>query len=196
VIPPFGNLTDVARILSAVDALVLSGGEDVEPARYGAPPHPKLEEVHLARDATEIALVSSARERSLPTLAICRGLQLVNVALGGSLIQDIPSERPDALNHSPDCPRDRRVHQVTMETGSRLAKVFGGPQADVNSIHHQAADRIAEGLRVTAWAPDGIVEGLEWSGSDWWMTAVQWHPEELDGNNDALFRALIEQING
>jgi putative glutamine amidotransferase len=194
VIPPLASVADATRVLDAADALLLSGGEDIEPARYGATPHPKLEEVNLARDATEIALTAAARERAMPTLAICRGLQLVNVALGGSLIQDIPSERPNAINHTPNVPRDQRAHEIKIEPSSRLGAMFGNQSYRVNSIHHQAADRVAEGLRATAWAPDGIIEGLEWHNGDWWLVAVQWHPEELNGEDEKLFEAFVASV--
>src|SRR5581483_11975488 len=105
VVPPLASIADAGCVLDAVHGLLLTGGEDVEPARYGATPHPKLGETHPQRDATEIALVEGARRRALPTLAICRGIQLLNVALGGSLIQDIPSERPDTIDHDPTTPR-------------------------------------------------------------------------------------------
>jgi putative glutamine amidotransferase len=200
IVPPLSSIAEAGRLLDAVQGLLLTGGEDVDPARFGAPPHEKLGEVDPARDATELALVSAARDRRLPTLAICRGMQLLNVAFGGSLIQDIPAERPDALDHDPKGPRAARVHDVEIEPTSRLALVLGVERLRVNSFHHQAVDRAAEGLRATAWAPDGIIEGVEWSGDDggdrgdrgdWWAVGVQWHPEEMDGESVRLFQALV-----
>lgn len=195
VVPPLVNATDAWHIVDTVDALLLTGGEDVEPARYGEQPHPTVGEVNAARDATEVALVTAARERRLPTLAICRGIQLLNVAFGGSLVQDIPSQRPDSLPHDPDGPRDRRVHEVQVEPGSRLASLLGATSLRVNSMHHQAVDEVADGLRATAWAPDGLIEGLEWAGRDWWAVAVQWHPEELEGKDTALFRGMVHEAS-
>jgi putative glutamine amidotransferase len=180
VVPPLGGIAHAAAIIDACDGLVLTGGEDIDPDRYDAVPDATVEGTNPERDATEIALVEAARARACPTFAICRGLQLLNVALGGSLVQDIPSQRPDALNHDPAGPRSARVHEVEIEHESALARTLGSTRVRVNSFHHQAADRVAEGLRATAWAPDGIIEGLEWRGpADWWALAVQWHPEEL-----------------
>ena len=191
VIPPLSSIAEAARLLAGADALLLTGGEDVEPARYGAAPHPKTEPPSPERDATEIALLEAARARALPTLAICRGIQVLNVAFGGSLIQDIPSERPSAVDHDPQGARNDRVHEVEIEPGSRLAEALGGSHLRVNSFHHQAVDRVAEGLRATAWSPDGIIEGVEWDGAAWWAVGVQWHPEELDGADAGLFAALV-----
>lgn len=191
VVPPLASIADVSRIVEAVDALLLTGGEDIDPARYDASPHPTVEGVNLERDATELALVAAARERALPTLAICRGIQLLNVAFGGSLVQDIPSQRPSTIAHQPSGPRGERVHDVRVEPGSRLAAALGTTALRVNSLHHQGVDRVAEGLRATAWAPDGLIEGLEWATPDWWAVAVQWHPEELDGGEERLLRALL-----
>jgi putative glutamine amidotransferase len=136
----------------------------------------------------------------MPMLAICRGIQLANVALGGTLVQDIPTERPSAVEH--DLPRERatRVHDVTVDTGSRLANVLGDTRIAVNSSHHQSLDRIASGLRVTARSSDGIVEGVEWTGEDWWMLGVQWHPEELTRDDKPwdrrLFDAFAKAVTG
>jgi len=180
VVPPLAGFSRAAAIIDACDGLVLTGGEDVDPDRYDAPRDATVEGTNPERDATEVALVEAARSVACPTFAICRGLQLLNVALGGSLVQDIPSQRPDSLDHDPAGLRSARVHDVDIETGSALARTLGSTRLRVNSFHHQAADRVAEGLRATAWAPDGIIEGLEWRGSgDWWAVAVQWHPEEL-----------------
>jgi len=197
VLPPLQSLGGASRLIDGVDALLLTGGEDVDPSRFNQARHPSLGTVHEARDATEIELVTAARERTLPTLAICRGIQVLNVALGGSLIQDIPSQRPDALQHDPEGARDHRSHEVELAPASRLALTFGTTRLAVNSFHHQAVDRIAEGLRLTAWSPDGIVEGVEWDDTDWWAVGVQWHPEELvhDGKpwDRKLFLAFVER---
>ena len=180
VVPPLAGVSHAAAIVDACDGLVLTGGEDIDPERYDAARDATVEETNPERDATEMALVEAARARACPTFAICRGLQVLNVALGGSLVQDVPSQRPGALDHDPAGPRWARVHEVEIEAGSTLARTLGSTRLRVNSFHHQSADRVAEGLRATAWAPDGIIEGLEWRGpTDWWALAVQWHPEEL-----------------
>ena len=191
VVAPPTNAGDAAALLDAADALLLTGGEDVEPARFDAAPHPALGRVTPARDAWELALVTVAKQRGLPTLAVCRGIQVLNVALGGTLLQDIPSEHPGALAHDQAAPRTERTHAVTFAAGSRLAGIFGAT-GSVNSMHHQAVARVAPGLTVTAVAPDGIVEGVEWTGDPWWAVGIQWHPEELDGADQGLFAALID----
>jgi putative glutamine amidotransferase len=197
VIPPLASVAEASTLLDAVDALLLTGGEDVAPARYGAPAHPKLGPVNEKRDATEIALLEAAQARATPTLTICRGVQLLNVALGGSLVQDIPSERPSEIVHDSPHERDARVHDVAVKAGSHLASALGATRLPVNSFHHQAIDEVAEYLRVTAWAPDGIIEGIEWANDDWWVLGVQWHPEELIATAEpwdrGLFRALVER---
>ncbi|HEU4643259.1 MAG TPA: gamma-glutamyl-gamma-aminobutyrate hydrolase family protein [Gemmatimonadaceae bacterium] len=194
VVAPLASIAEVGRIIDAVDALLLTGGEDVDPARYDQPPHPTVDRVSPERDATEIALVLAAQRRALPTLAICRGIQLLNVALGGSLVQDIPSQRPGALAHDPEGPRDARVHEVQIEPGSRLATLLGARSLRVNSMHHQAVDEVADGLRATAWAADGLIEGVEWATPEWWLVGVQWHPEELTGKDEGVFRGLMEAV--
>jgi Predicted glutamine amidotransferases len=163
---------------------------------YGAAPHPALGEIHAPRDAFEIALVRAARARRMPTLAICRGVQIANVALGGTLVQDLPSERRDALAHDGQWARSDRVHALHVVAGSRLAGAIGATEATINSMHHQALARVADGLVAVAHAPDGVAEGAEWSGDDWWMTGVQWHPEELTDTAEAWDRALFAAFAG
>ncbi len=182
---------DADAMLEGMAGLILTGGEDVDPSRYDSPPHPALGEVHEARDAFEIALVRAARARGLPTLAICRGLQVANVALGGTLVQDLPSEWRGALTHDGDWARDSRRHPVTVTAGSRLAAALGANALTVNSMHHQAVKAPAAGVATVSVAPDGVVEGIEWTGDDWWMVGVQWHPEELTGTAQPWDRALF-----
>jgi putative glutamine amidotransferase len=182
---------DADAMLEGMAGLILTGGEDVDPAHYGAAPHAALGEVHARRDAFELALVRAARARRLPTLAICRGVQVANVALGGTLVQDLPSERPGTLPHDGQWDRSDRVHALDVIGGSRLALAIGATTATINSLHHQALARVADGLVAVAHAPDGVVEGVEWAGDDWWMTGVQWHPEELTETAEAWDRALF-----
>jgi putative glutamine amidotransferase len=196
VLSPLLGTAHNATLLDALDGLLLSGGEDVAPERYGARPHPALGDVDPVRDAFELELFSAARERQIPTLAICRGIQLVNVALGGSLWQDIPSERPMALAHTQTGRREARSHPVTIIAGSCLAAALGTTGLDVNSFHHQSIRDLAPGLVVSASAPDGEVEGVESGPGGPWLLGVQWHPEEFHGDTGApdhgLFRALVE----
>jgi putative glutamine amidotransferase len=189
IVPPLAD-ADVDALLGAVSGLVLSGGEDVAPDAYGAadagsqPPH-------RMRDSTELALVRRARELRMPTLAICRGIQLANVAFGGTLVQDIPSRMPQAESHDQSERRRERVHAIAVDADSAIARALGGSRIDVNSSHHQSLDRIASGMRVVARAPDGVVEAAEWTGDDWWMLGVQWHPEELVTTKEPWDRSLF-----
>jgi putative glutamine amidotransferase len=205
VIPPFHG--DAAAVEAAVDSvldavagLVITGGEDVEPARYGATPGAHLDAVNTARDATEIAAVMGAHERRMPLLAICRGIQILNVAFGGTLIQDLPTECPGPITHDPDRPRDSRTHVVQLVSGSRAAAATDATRLDVNSSHHQAVARVGKNLVVTATAPDGVIEGLETDPLDpWWAVGVQWHPEEFVADHQApdygLFAAFAAAVD-
>ena len=190
VLPPL-DAGHAQRALDAVSGLVLTGGEDVAPWRYGESPHPALGGVNEERDAFELALTTAARARALPTLAICRGIQVLNVALGGTLVQDIPSQCPSALPHAQKGARGTRVHEIRVDPGTRLAEVLEAERITVNSAHHQAIARVADGLRVTAQAPDDIIEGAEWGADDWWAVGVQWHPEELIETAEAWDRGLF-----
>jgi len=191
VIPPLADADAARRVLDVAAGLVLTGGEDVDPARYGADPHPELGPVNCHRDETELALLVRARELALPTFAICRGVQVVNVALGGTLVQDLPSERDDVGAHELDDERRSRVHGVRVDPASRLATIVGAPSFAVNSIHHQAIDRLGADVRINAHAEDGTVEGVESSDSQWWMVGVQWHPEELTATPEPWDRRLF-----
>jgi putative glutamine amidotransferase len=179
--------------MAAADGLVLTGGEDVDPELYGQQRHERLGPVNRLRDQTEIALVLAAREVRKPVLAICRGPQLLNVALGGTLIQDIPSCVPGALLHDSDA-----RHEIVIEADSRIAAAVGGTRISVNSLHHQSILEPAPELRVTARAPDGIIEGVESESDDWWAMAVQWHPEEMNDFPEpwgrGIFRALATRL--
>lgn len=198
VVPPLSSPEAARSILSRVDGIVLTGGEDVDPALYGQARHSKGGDPNRARDDTEIALVAAAREQHKPVLAICRGPQLLNVALGGTLYQDISSEVPNALVHDAADHRASRVHDVEIVPGSRIAKAIGATHISVNSLHHQSARDVATGLRITAWAPDGIIEGLESDSDEWWVMAVQWHPEEMNDSPEpwdrGLFRAFANRL--
>ena len=190
VLPPVSP--DVALFaLEGVVGLVLTGGEDMDPAAFGQPPHPASGAPHAARDAYELALAHEARSRRIPTLAICRGAQVMNVALGGTLVQDIPSQRPSEVNHDQSQRRTERVHRTDVAHDSALARAIGATRIATNSSHHQAVDAVGAGLRVSARAEDGIIEGLETADEDWWMLAVQWHPEELTGTAEEWDRRLF-----
>jgi putative glutamine amidotransferase len=192
IVPPLANADAATSVLDSVAGLVLTGGEDVDPARYGEKRHEKVRNVNAARDATEAALIEEAQARGTPVLAICRGIQILNVALGGTLVQDIPSECKTDIDHDEDVPRDSRSHEIAIEPGSLIAKAIGTDHARVNSFHHQSVKRVAEGMRVTARSPDGVIEGLESTDEDWWVMAVQWHPEEMTGSAEPWDRGLFK----
>lgn len=191
ILSPLAGAGTVPALLDGVDALLLSGGADVDPRHYRTTPRPELGAVEPDRDTFELALIAEARDRGLPVLAICRGLQIVNVALGGTLWQDLPSERGA---HPQSGGRTDRVHPVNVVPSSRLAEALGTARHQVNSFHHQAIRDLAPGLAATAHAEDGVVEGIE-STTGWWLLGTQWHPEEFwaeSGSGDlALFRALV-----
>lgn len=191
IVPPFANPDLAAQILDSVSGLVLTGGEDIDPSLYGATPHPELGPVNSSRDLTELALIAAARERRVPTLAICRGIQVVNVGLGGTLVQDLPSQHDGADEHELDDERHARVHSVRVDPTSHLANIVGTQSFDVNSIHHQAVDRLGDAVRVSARAEDGVIEGVESDDPDWWMVGVQWHPEELTTTPEPWDRRLF-----
>jgi len=197
IVPPLSRASAAAVILDSVSGLVLTGGEDVDPARYGEKRHEKIRSINAARDATEIALIEEAKARGKPVLAICRGIQILNVALGGTLVQDIPSQLDTKIAHDEDSPRNSRSHDISIEPGSLIAKAVGTEHCTVNSFHHQSVKRVADGMRVTARSPDGVIEGLE-STDDWWVIAVQWHPEEMTDSPEpwdrGLFKAFAQQL--
>jgi len=191
VVPPLLDARDAAAVIQATSGLVLSGGEDVDPARYGAAPHPALGPTAPARDAAELALIAAARDAGRPILAICRGLQILNVALGGTLYQDLPSERPGPIPHQGD---DTARHQVRIAPGSLLHRTLGVERATVNSRHHQAVRELAKDLAATAWSDDGVIEAVERARPAAWLLGVQWHPEDL--GERALFRAFAAAVSG
>ena len=191
VVPPLANAAAAVHLLDAVSGLVLTGGEDVDPAQYGEHPRPELGPVNCARDVTELALFAAARDRELPTLAICRGIQVVNVGLGGTLVQDLPSQRESVAEHELNDERTSRVHGVDVDPASRLASIVGAQSLGVNSIHHQAVDRLGRSIRVNARADDGVIEGIESDDPRWWMVGVQWHPEELTATPEPWDRRLF-----
>ena len=183
---------------SEYDGIVLGGGCDVQPARYGETESPGANvEVDPGRDQLDFLLYERARREGTPVLAICRGLQVVQVAHGGGLVQDLPSQRPSPLVH--DTPRGkgdktRREHEVSIAEGTRLAGLASAPSIAVNSRHHQAVAAAAPGLVVSATSSDGLVEGFEAAAGSPWMIGVQWHPENLAPAGDAPSRRLFEDF--
>jgi putative glutamine amidotransferase len=183
--------------LDGADGLILTGGEDMDPAWYGEGPSPQLSPPSRDRDLFELALFAIARQRELPILGICRGIQVINVALGGTLFQDLPSERPGRVNHRPDGPRDTRSHRVRLQPHTRAAEALGATSVTVNSSHHQAIKDLAPGLVAVGWTDDDLIEAAETPAGASWLLAVQWHPEEMHRDRQApdqgLFAALVQE---
>jgi putative glutamine amidotransferase len=189
-----GRPEDAAPLLDRLDGLVLTGGADVGPQIYGAERHPTVVRILPERDAFELALVREALSRDLPLLAICRGHQVLNVATGGTLVQDIPSEWESTVDHDPEGERWHRAHDVRVLPGTRLRAILERDEVAVNSFHHQAVKDVGEGLVVSARATgDGVVEALERPESRF-VLGVQWHPEAFWDKGGAflpLFEALV-----
>lgn len=191
----------VEDALGGAGGLLLTGGNDVSPALFGEAAHPAVVAAEPGRDAFEIALVRLARERQLPIFAICRGIQVLNVACGGTLFQDIPTQVPGALAHDLTCPPHQSyslAHEVWFERDSLVSRLMGERLADadsceVNSRHHQAVKHVAAGFKVTATAPDGVIEAIEDPAARFCL-GVQWHPENFwrTGEFRPLFEGFLE----
>ncbi|HVG23515.1 MAG TPA: gamma-glutamyl-gamma-aminobutyrate hydrolase family protein [Thermoanaerobaculia bacterium] len=190
VIPP--QPENAEEVLSRVDGLLLAGGFDCDPSLYGEERHPSCETMDERRQSSDFALAKAARQQRIPTLGICLGLQMMNVAAGGTLIQDIATQHDTEIQHASD-PENRHRHDVIIEQGTQLAGVLPSAEMNVNSSHHQAVRTVGDGLRVTAHAPDGIIEGVEDPRHPFYL-GVQWHPEDMSGEECAstLFGAFIE----
>jgi putative glutamine amidotransferase len=194
VVIPVGLANDsLLALLSQLDGVLFSGGGDVETSRYHGLDHPSVSGVDPDRDRLEVLLVEQVVPRGIPFLGICRGIQVINVALGGTLYSHIADQHAGALKHDyyPDYPRDHPAHEVQLVAGSRLAEILGVTQVVTNSLHHQSLQQSAPGLRILAHAPDGIVEAVEYVGHPFGL-AVQWHPEWMPDSlpMQALFRAF------
>jgi putative glutamine amidotransferase len=188
---------DVLRaIYNRLDGVLLPGGGDVDPVFYGAQKHPKTGEADDLRDHVELQVAHWALDDDLPLMGICRGHQVLSVAMGGTLVQDIPSQVQTELLHDfpNDRPRGDHAHFVEIDPASRLAGILGTTRVEVNSLHHQSVEAAPPGAFVTAYAPDGVVEALEMPDKQF-VLSVQWHPEDMYQNDDAmkkLFRAFVE----
>jgi putative glutamine amidotransferase len=168
----------VNSVMDRLDGVLLPGSaSDVDPARYGRDPLPGLGAVHPLRDETDALVLAEVERRKVPLLAICFGMQIWNVERGGTLVQDIRSQLPDAIKHEQGAPRGRRSHRIRLLGDSVLSKLAESEAAFVNSHHHQAVETPGANLRATAWASDGLIEGIEDTRADRWAVGVQWHPE-------------------
>jgi putative glutamine amidotransferase len=203
VIPLFHEDLETLRgIYERMDGLLLAGGVDMDPHTFGEPPHPRLGKTDHARDVVELALATWAIADRKPVLGLCRGHQVLNVALGGTLWQDIGSQVPEAIKHdyfpTAGYARDYLAHDVSVMPGSRLHAAFEVPSVPVNSMHHQAVKTLAPSLRASAHSSDGMVEGLE-SGTEHFLVGVQWHPEVFEDRDERtrrLFRAFVTAARG
>lgn len=202
VLPPLsGDPRGAARaMVRGLDGLLLSGGTDMHPEAYGEEPHPALAQTIPERDAFELEIFSLALERGLPVFGICRGMQLMNVALGGTLYQDLPAQFGErGVDHSQTDPKWVPRHAVELARGSRMGEFSGAESMNVNSYHHQAVKRLADGLAVVGRSEDGVIEALESRDfSERWLIGVQWHAEAMRGSSEggvsqrALFEAHVE----
>lgn len=183
---------DLARLASSLDGVVLAGSPaDVEPSRYGAPRHAKCAEADDDRERIDFALLEACFAGQKPVLAICYGIQSLNVFLSGTLIQDVPAEIGARVVHSNDSEADLDTfHGIDIDAGSHISKMVGSQETMVNSSHHQAVLAPGNGLRITGRAPDGVIEAVEWTGDENWVVGVQWHPERMM-ESDPLGRALF-----
>lgn len=190
----------IARYLGILDGLLLSGGVDIAPAQYGEEPHPQLGAVDPDRDATELPLARMALEQDMPLFAICRGIQTLNVALGGSLWQDLPAQRPSEIGHQQSergMARHEFCHSIRIEPDTRLRAIIGAETMQTNSFHHQALRRVADGLVVTAFAEDGVIEAAEHPAYRY-VLGVQFHPEDTaprDEKSRRLFESFVAALS-
>ncbi|MBA3870229.1 MAG: gamma-glutamyl-gamma-aminobutyrate hydrolase family protein [Anaerolineae bacterium] len=186
------------EIYERLDAILLPGGGDMRPDIYGADMNPLTDNIDDARDHVEVELTRWAVSDDLPVFGICRGHQVVNVALGGTLIQDVPSEIGTGISHNVTVPRNSRPHDVEIDPGSRLASILGTTHIAVNSLHHQSVGLAAPDMCVTAYSADGVVEAIEMPHKKF-VLSVQWHPEDLYRDDPAmkrLFKAFVEAAAG
>jgi putative glutamine amidotransferase len=184
----------ISAVLNDLDGILLPGSDsDIDPLRYGAEPHPKLGSVHPVKDETDLLVLEEVEKRRLPLFAICFGLQALNVSRGGTLIQDIGSQVPLAINHQQGAPRDRPSHAVKLDKASLLSSLAQDERALVNSHHHQAVETVGRELVATAWSSDGLIEGIEDCRPDRFALGVQWHPE-LGWKEDRLSQALFDRF--
>ena len=189
-IPP--QPENAREIVDELDGILLAGGEDCDPAVYGEERHPTVEPMDPRRQSNDLSLAKIARSRGIPTLGICLGLQVMNVANGGTLVQDIDSQMETDIRHASK-PENRARHEVVVEKGTKLASIVGAGEVNVNSSHHQAIKDVPRDLKVTAHAPDGVVEGIEDPRHPFYV-GVQWHPEDMKGEDSAssIFKAFVE----
>ncbi|MCL6573415.1 MAG: gamma-glutamyl-gamma-aminobutyrate hydrolase family protein [Bacillus sp. (in: Bacteria)] len=194
IIIPYITPETALETLPLCDGIILSGGEDIDPFFYGQDPHCNLGSTIQERDLVEIATVMYAIENNVPLFAICRGVQILNIALGGTLIQDIPSEVKEPIQHVQKNDRSQDTHWVTISKDSKLFQIIGSNRVRVNSIHHQAIEGVANDLRVVAQSADGIIEAVEYIHPTTFTIGVQWHPESMASSNMQMNNLFLEFI--
>ena len=184
----------IDAVLDGIDGILLPGSHsDVDPLRYGQQPHPALGSVHKIKDETGLLVIDAVERKGLPLLAICFGMQVLNVARGGTLIQDIRSQLPEAIKHEQGVPRDQPSHSVRVAAGSKLSEIINTEDLLVNSHHHQAIETLGADLVATAWSSDEVIEAFEDPRPDRFVIAVQWHPE-LGWQNDQFSQRLFSSF--
>ena len=195
ILPQCEDTAIAEKYVAGIDGLLLTGGKDSDPRYYGQEPIVGIGAFDALRDAWELALFSAAIKAKLPILGICRGCQLINVAMGGTLFQDLRAQRPDTNAHNPEgFPVDRLYHSIRISEGSTLCDIFGKTEMRVNSFHHQAVKELAPGLEASAFAFDGVLEGFEGKDRSSFLLAVQFHPESLTMRFPeflSLFKAFV-----
>lgn len=195
IVPPATGLRAVEALLDRLDGLLLSGGTDLGPDYYGEQPVPELGPTIPERDACEMILLRMAMRRRIPVFGICRGMQILNVALGGTLYQDLPSQCGGSIKHSRVAPKWQPVHKAEVRRGSWLGRVAQGLRVEVNSYHHQGIKTLGRGLEASAVSTDHVIEAIEWRDmSERWLFGVQWHPEGMRGTSPIhqnLFEAHV-----
>lgn len=193
-IPLIPRADYIEQVLAGLDGVLLPGSDsDVDPALYGAEPHTHLGFVHPLKDGTDALVIAEIERRKMPLLAICYGMQILNVMRGGSLIQDIRAQMQGAIKHQQGLPRERRSHSVRLLEGSMLSELAKSEKAFVNSHHHQAIERVGRDLMATAWTSDGLIEALEDPRDERFALALQWHPE-IGWETDEFARAIFSRF--
>lgn len=191
------NSEYIDSVVEGLDGILLPGSDsDVDPLRYGHEPHPELGSVHTIKDQTDLLVIEAAERKRIPIFAICFGMQILNVSRGGTLIQDIRSQVPDAIKHEQGAPRERASHRVRLLENTKLSNIASTVDVLTNSHHHQAIESVGADLVATAWSSDGVIEAIEDPRSDRFVMAVQWHPElgwESDGLSQRLFRTFVNE---
>ena len=189
---PYAEYIDA--VVDGLDAILLPGSDsDVDPLRYGQQPHPALGSVYTIKDETDLLIIAAAERKQIPLFAICFGMQVLNVSRGGTLIQDIRSQLPDAIKHEQGAPRDRPSHSLKVALGSKLSGILYAADLTVNSHHHQAIETLGADLVATAWSSDGVIEAFEDPRPDRFVIAVQWHPE-MGWQNDMFSQRLFNSF--